>query len=116
LEALNRGDLHAVIFDTIHAQGNRLASTDEQQTLQLQLQFAKQHGIDERKFLDAYNSSTVAERLTVAEQVLLHYEVDKLPTLVVNGKYKTDVTRMGRSTELLMRLISDLAVNEASVD
>jgi thiol:disulfide interchange protein DsbA len=116
LEVLGRGDLHAVIFDTIHAQGNRLASTDEQQTLQLQLQFAKQHGIEERKFLDAYNSSTVAERLTVAEQVLLHYQVDKLPTLVVNGKYKTDVTRMGRSTELLMRLISDLAVNEASVD
>lgn len=116
LEVLGRNDLHAVIFDTIHGQGNRLASTDEQQTLQLQLQFAKQHGIEERKFLDAYNSSAVAEHLNVAEQVLLHYQVDKLPTLVVNGKYKTDVTRLGRSSELLMRLISDLAVSEAAVD
>lgn len=115
LEMLGRSDLHAVIFDTIHAQGNRLATTDEQQTLQLQLQFAQAHGIDQQKFLDAYESSAVAEQLKVSEQLLLHYQVDKLPTLVVNGKYKTDVTRMGRSAELLMRLISDLAVNESQL-
>ncbi|MDY6948791.1 MAG: hypothetical protein SXG53_24110, partial [Pseudomonadota bacterium] len=45
LQVLGRSDLHAIIFDTIHAQGNRLAASDEQQTLQLQLAFAKQHGI-----------------------------------------------------------------------
>lgn len=116
LDALGRNDLHAAIFDSIHAKGNRLATTDEQQTLLLQLQFAKKHGIDERTFLDAYNSSGVAEHLKVAEQLLLHYEVDKLPTLVVNGKYKTDITRTGRSAEALMRLIGDLAANEAAVD
>lgn len=109
LDALGRNDLHTAIFETIHAEGNRLANIDEQQTLQLQLQFAKQHGIDERTFLDAYNSAAVAERVNVAERLLLHYDVDKLPTLVVNGKYKTDVTRTGRSGEVLMRLISDLA-------
>lgn len=116
LEALGRSDLHGVIFDTIHARGNRLASTDEQQTLQLQLQFAKEHGIAERKFLDAYHSSAVAERVSGAQQMLLHYQVDKLPTLIVNGKYKTDVTRTGRSGEMLVRLISDLAAGESAVD
>jgi thiol:disulfide interchange protein DsbA len=116
LEALGRNDLHAVIFDTIHARGNRLANPDERQTLQLQLQFAKAHGIAERKFLDAYHSNTVAQRLSFAERLLLHYEVDKLPTLVVNGKFKTDTTRAGRSGELLMRLVSDLAVSEPVVD
>lgn len=112
LDALGRNDLHPAIFETIHAQGNRLANNDEQQTLQLQLQFAKQHGINERTFLDAYNSSAVAERVSVAERLLLHYQVDKLPTLVVNGKFKTDITRTGRSGEVLMRLISDLAARE----
>jgi len=116
LEALDRNDLHAAIFETFHAKGNRLANADEQQTLQLQLQFAKEHGIDERKFLDAYHSSAVTERLHVAEQLLLHYQVDKLPTLIVNGKYKTDLTRVGRSGEVLMRLLSDLAASEPSVD
>ena len=116
LEALGRNDLHSVIFDTIHANGNRLATTDEQQTLRLQLQFAKDHGIAEQKFLDAYNSSVVAERLGSAEQLLMHYRVDKLPTLIVNGKYKTDVTRTGRSGEMLVRLISDLAARESAVD
>jgi thiol:disulfide interchange protein DsbA len=116
LEALGRNDLHGVIFDTIHAKGNRLANTDEQQTLQLQLQFAKDHGIAEKRFLEAYNSSVVAERLGMAEQMLLHYQVDKLPTLIVDGKYKTDVTRTGRSGEMLVRLISDLAASESAVD
>lgn len=116
LEALGRNDLHGVIFDTIHDKGNRLANTDEQLTLQLQLQFAKEHGIAEKKFLAAYNSSLVAERLNVAEQMLAHYQVDKLPTLIVNGRYKTDVTRTGRSGEMLVRLISDLAARETAVD
>jgi thiol:disulfide interchange protein DsbA len=116
LEALGRSDLHGVIFDTIHARGNRLANTDERQTLQLQLQFAKAQGIAEKKFLDAYNSRAVAERVSGAQQMLLHYQVDKLPTLIVNGKYKTDVTRTGRSGEMLVRLISDLAAGETAVD
>ncbi|MET0535630.1 MAG: thiol:disulfide interchange protein DsbA/DsbL [Steroidobacter sp.] len=112
LETLGRGDLHAEIFDTIHAQGNRLAASDEQETLRLQVEFAKQHGIDAQRFVDAYNSDAVAERLRSAEQLLAHYRVDKLPTLVVHGKYKTDVTRTGRSGEALMRLIGDLAAHE----
>jgi thiol:disulfide interchange protein DsbA len=116
LDALGRNDLHAAIFDAIHGQGNRLADTDEQRTLELQLQFAKAHGIAEPQFLDAYNSSAVAERLHLAEQLLLHYRVDKLPTLIVGGKYKTDIARTGRSGEGLVRLIGDLAAKEAVVD
>lgn len=115
LEALGRNDLHAAIFDTIHGKGNRLATDDESQTLRLQSEFAQQHGIDERQFLEAYNSKAVAARLQTAEELLRRYQVAKLPTLVVNGKYKTDVTRTGRSGEALMRLINDLSTNEASM-
>lgn len=115
LEALGRTDLHAAIFDTIHAKGNRLATEDEQQTLRVQSEFAQQHGIDERQFLDAYNSKAVAARLQTAEALLRRYQVAKLPTLVVNGRYKTDVTRTGRSGEALMRLITDLSTNETSM-
>jgi thiol:disulfide interchange protein DsbA len=112
LEVLGRTDLHAAIFDTIHGRGNRLATDDEQQTLRLQSEFAKQHGIDQQQFLDAYNSKAVAARLQTAEELLRRYKVEKLPTLVVNGKYKTDVTRTGRSAEALMRLIGDLSASE----
>jgi thiol:disulfide interchange protein DsbA len=110
LEALGRNDLHAEIFDRFHAKGNRLASPDEQ------LQFATEHGIDARKFLDVYNSSGVTERLNVAEQLLIRYRIDKLPTLIVNGKYQTDLTRTGRSGEVLMRLVGDLVASEPAVN
>lgn len=110
LEALGRNDLHAEIFDAFHAKGKRLENPEEQ------LQFAKEHGVDQQKFLDVYNSSGVTERLNAAEQLLIHYQVDKLPTLVVNGKYKTDLTRTARSGEVLMRLVSDLVASEPAAN
>jgi thiol:disulfide interchange protein DsbA len=108
LQVLGRTDLHAIIFDTIHAQGNRLVASDEQQTRQLQLEFATQHGIDAQQFMSAYGSNEVEMRLRNAERLLEHYQVAKLPTLLVNGKYKTDVSRTDRRGEALMRLVDDL--------
>jgi protein dithiol oxidoreductase (disulfide-forming) len=108
LQVLDRTDLHAIIFDTIHAQGNRLAASDEQQTLQLQLEFARQHGIDPQQFMNAYGSNEVEMRLRHAERLVKHYQVAKLPTLLVNGKYKTDASRTDRRGETLMRLVDDL--------
>ena len=109
LQALGRTDLHAIIFDTIHVQGNKLATIDEEQTLQLQVAFAEQHGIDPQQFVKAYRSTEVEERLRNAERMLKHFQVAKLPTLLVNGKYKTDVSRTDRRPEAFMRLIGDLA-------
>ncbi|HET9395093.1 MAG TPA: thiol:disulfide interchange protein DsbA/DsbL, partial [Nitrospiraceae bacterium] len=114
LQVLGRTDLHAVIFDTIHARGNRLATSDEQETFRLQLEFARQQGIDPRQFEDVYRSEEVDKRLQSAERWLKHYQVAKLPTLLVNGKYKTDVSRTDRRGEALMRLITDLTALEAS--
>jgi thiol:disulfide interchange protein DsbA len=114
LAALGRTDLHAIIFDTIHAQGNRLAANDPQQTLRLQLEFARQHGIDSQQFVNAYDSNEVEMRLQSAERLLKHYQVTKLPTLLVNGKYKTDASRTGRSGDALMRLIGDLTAQEGA--
>ncbi|HEY0685880.1 MAG TPA: thiol:disulfide interchange protein DsbA/DsbL [Steroidobacter sp.] len=108
LQVLGRTDLHGIIFDTIHAQGNRLAASDEQQTLQMQLEFARQHGIDPQQFMNAYGSNEVEMHLRNAERLLKHYRVTKLPTLLVNGKYKTDVSRTDRRGEALMRLVDDL--------
>lgn len=110
LEALGRNDLHAVIFDTFHGRGQRLETAEEQ------LKFATSHGIDEREFLDAYNSAAVKGHLKAAEQWVLHYQVDKLPTLIVNGKYKTDLTRTDRNAEALLQLIGDLSAHEAAAD
>lgn len=108
LQALGRTDLHAVVFDTIHAQGNKLVASDEQQTLQLQLAFASKHGIDPQQFLAIYHSSEVEMQLTHGERLLKYYQVAKLPTLLVNGKYKTDASRTDRRGEALMRLVGDL--------
>lgn len=113
LEALGRGDLYAEVFDAIHREGNRLASMEEEETKQLQLEFARGHGISTEQFLAAYDSTAVQTRLQDAERLVRHYQVAKLPTLVVSGKYKTDVTRTGRSAEQLIQLIGDLAAGES---
>lgn len=115
LEVLGRSDLDHEIFDTIHRENNRLyVDGDETQTRQLQVAFAIRHGIDADRFLAAYDSQSVQERVQHAEQVLRHYKVLKLPTFIVNGRYKTDMSRIGRNAPTLLTLVDELVARERS--
>jgi thiol:disulfide interchange protein DsbA len=115
LEVLGRSDLHHEIFDTIHRENNRLyVDGDDAQTRELQLAFARRHGIDADQFLAAYDSPAVQEKVHYAERVLRHYKVLKLPTFVVNGRYMTDMSRIGRSAPTLLALVDDLVASERS--
>jgi protein dithiol oxidoreductase (disulfide-forming) len=115
LEALNRDDLVAKAFDTIHQDiENRtppLFGQSDEETYRLQQQFATQNGISADDFSKAYNSFSVSSNLQRAEEITQRYHVQGVPFFVVNGKYSTDVAKAGSESKLI-ELINDLAASE----
>jgi protein dithiol oxidoreductase (disulfide-forming) len=111
LKQLGRNDLDQKVFDTLHQEQNPLAGDNEQQTLDRQLQFAKENGIDPVAFRKAYNSFAVNADLQRADEITDRYHVDGVPLVIINGKYMTDVGKAG-SHENLIAEINDLAAGE----
>lgn len=111
LQALNRTDLHVAVFDTIHQKGNILAAQTDEQARAVHLAFLKEHGVSEKDFDAAYDSTAVSGGLTYAEQVTTGFAVASVPLLIVQGKYTTSVSQAGGETQLLA-LLNDLAAGE----
>jgi len=111
LQALKRPDLHTVVFDTIHRDGNMLAANTDEEARAIHRAFFMQHGVTEKAFNDAYDSMSVASGLARAEQLTKAYDVAGVPLMVVNGKYTTGISEAG-SAERMIALINDLAASE----
>jgi thiol:disulfide interchange protein DsbA len=113
LQALGKLDaLHAKVFDEIQQHGNELfVPGDDKETLQRQLQFAVQNGISQADFLNAYNSSGVQANVQKAYDLGRRYRIDGVPTIVIDGKYESDVGMAGGQSNLI-QLINDLAASE----
>ena len=114
LQALGREDLHQEVFDTIHRRDNPLESinNDAAQTLTVQTEFAYNHGIDRQAFVATYNSPGVVAAVREAEQLALRYQVTGVPTLIVNGKYRTSLRQVGGCERDLTALLDDLVKGE----
>lgn len=107
LEALHRDDLVEKAFDTMH-NGDLLLGTNEQDSFQKQLDWAKANGIDPQAFTSAYNSPGVKSELQHAQEITERYHVEGVPFIAVGGEYSTDVGKAGGHAELI-QLIDDLA-------
>lgn len=108
LEELHRDDLVEKAFDTIHQENNSLIGTDEKDTFEKQLDWAKSNGIDPQAFTTAYNSPAVNADLQHAQEITERYQVEFVPFVAIGGKYATDVGKAG-GHEQLIHLIDDLA-------
>jgi thiol:disulfide interchange protein DsbA len=115
LEALGRNDLVAKAFDEIHKRNNVLISRtgNDAETQSLQLAFAKANGVKEADFMREYSGFGVNTRLQRAEDLMRRYRIESVPTVIINGKYETDVAMAG-GHEQLIQLINDLAASEKS--
>jgi thiol:disulfide interchange protein DsbA len=113
LKALGKlDDLHAKVFQKIHTDRDPLyAADDDKATLQDQLAFAKANGISESDYLSAYNSFSVQANLQKADDLARRERVESVPTIVINGKYVTDVGMAGGQDKLI-QIINDLAGSE----
>jgi thiol:disulfide interchange protein DsbA len=57
--------------------------------------FAKAQGLDETKLLDAMKSFSVVTKVRQAKKLAEDYKLDSVPTLFVQGRYKTSVADAG---------------------
>lgn len=96
LEALGELDrLHGQVFDAIHRDSVRLDQPD------VQLEWMAKHGIDKKKFTDAWNSFTVQSKVKRAAQLTQAAKIDSVPSLVVDGKYVASVSTAGGNDQLV---------------
>jgi thiol:disulfide interchange protein DsbA len=96
LEALGLVDkLHAKVFDAIHNQKIKL---DEGQAITA---WVVQNGVDQAKFLAAYNSFSVETKTKKSVQLQEAYKVEGVPALGIAGRFYTDAGLAGGMTRAL---------------
>jgi protein dithiol oxidoreductase (disulfide-forming) len=97
--------LHTLIFREFHVAGNQLNSVDKISA------FFQQHGVSKDEFTKAFSSFSVETKLQRADFLNRRYRIQSVPTVVVNGKYSTDVSMAGGEAPLF-GLIDELAAHE----
>ena len=96
--------LHEKIFNAIHAQRQKL------DTVEAISEWVTQQGVDRAKFLEQYNSFSVASKVTKATQLQNSYRVEGVPALGVAGRFITDGSMARRMDRAL--LVVDYLVKE----
>ena len=90
--------IHTDMFNAIHLQGINLNSKD---TL---LRWLGSHGVDSKKFADAYDSFGVQAKVNEAKQLTAAYGIQGVPSMIVDGKYRTSSSMVGSHQKLLPAL------------
>jgi thiol:disulfide interchange protein DsbA len=87
-------EVHNLIFEEIHLEDNRL-NTEQQM-----IDFLGKHGIDTNKFMEKYNSFGTEARIKKASNLAKKYQINSVPTIIVNGKYLTSGSYVSSYDEL----------------
>lgn len=74
---------HEALFNAIHAQHQRLFDEDSL------ADFYAKFGVDKKLFKDTMHSFGVQMKVDRAKSLCKRYGIDGVPTLVINGKYRT---------------------------
>ena len=82
LESLRlRQQLHIPLFQAVHEKNMDLSGEAKL------ADFVVQHGVDRKKFSDAYNSPLTQVKVTRSRQLAADYNIRGTPTLIVDGRY-----------------------------
>ena len=107
LETMGEIDrLHPIIFEAIHVQGRKLRDMDSM------ARFFSQHGIDADEFKKAYDSFYVETKIKRSNQLVREYGSSSVPTVIINGKYRSTASEAG-NYEQLLKLVDHLARQES---
>lgn len=99
------GAFHEAVFEEFHRRGNRLTSESAIQKL------FERFGVSADDFEKTWNSFEVNQKMRVGADLVRRYNITSVPTVVVNGKYRTSAGDAGGYEELL-ELIDELTVRE----
>lgn len=106
LEAMGALDeLHRPLFAAIHDERKPLFDRDAV------AKFVAEHGVDAKSFLSTMDSFAVDAKVRQAETLTRRYGIDGVPTLVINGKYKTGPT-LAASNDRAMAIVDYLVEKE----
>jgi len=97
--------IHEPLFNAIHLKGKRMASADEL------ADFFAEHGVKKKDFFAAFNSFAVDADVRRAEDLTKRYGIDGVPSLIVDGKYRTSASLAG-SNEKMLEVVNYLIAKE----
>ena len=86
--------VHNLIFEEIHLEDNQL-NTEQQM-----IDFLGKHGIDTGKFIEKYNSFGTEARIKKASNLAKKYQINSVPTIIINGKFLTSGSYVSSYDEL----------------
>ncbi|TBU76053.1 thiol:disulfide interchange protein DsbA/DsbL [Phytopseudomonas daroniae] len=87
--------VHNEVFRAIHQEGRKLATADEM------ADFLVTQGIDRDAFLKAFNSFGVKSQMEKAKKLAMAYQINGVPVMIVNGKYRFDISSSGGPEQTL---------------
>jgi len=105
MELLGKQNLNAEIWREINLKGNRLDTPAAIET------FFTSRGVSKADFQRAFASFAVDSKIMKAEDLNRRYKITATPTVIVNGKYVTDVSMAG-SEDKLFEVINALVARE----
>ena len=105
IEVLGKPELNAEAFREINVRGNRLDTPEKIEA------FFTSRGVSKADFQKTFSGFAVESKLARAADLNKRYRISSTPTVVINGKYVTDVGMAG-GEEKLFELISTLAAKE----
>ena len=96
LEALGEVErLHQQVYHGYHVQELHMSKPEVME------QWAARHGIEPRKWIQAYHSPEVTRRVERARELTLEYSVQGTPSLVVAGRYLTSPAMTGSERRMI---------------
>ena len=88
-------DLHDKLFEEIHIKAQRLDTKDSLS------QFVSNNGYNAKKFEELFDSFGTEIRMNKASRLARKYQINSVPTLVINGKYMTSGSYVSSYDELV---------------
>ena len=105
VEVLGKPELHAEVFREINVRGNRLDTPEKIEA------FFTSRGVSKADFQKTFSGFAVESKLARATDLNKRYRISSTPTVVVNGKFVTDVGMAGGEDQLF-ETINALAARE----
>lgn len=87
--------IHKAFFDAVHVERRHL---DDEASL---AEFFAEYGVSEEEFRNAFNSFTVDSKVRQAIKASHDYGISGVPSIIVNGKYRTSARLAGNFEDLL---------------
>jgi thiol:disulfide interchange protein DsbA len=105
VELLGKPQLHQDVWREINLKGNRL---DTPASIEA---FFTSRGVPKADFQRAFSGFAIDSKIMKAEDLNRRYKITGTPTVIVNGKYVTDVAMAG-SEDKLFEVINALVAKE----